>query len=166
MYLCIFVPHFGLGWYLVVQFCITSLTKGTSAASSFNKNNVRYLFSLCLFSVSVSEKCWVCVFFFFFLLQSRSLKTFLLNSPIPPFADFLVSDYCDKTHRSTTAQCSPTSALICLLISMFLLLVQVDHVIPPTPTPPVVDLLWRFYCYWSLFFFFFLKNIKAFLASS
>lgn len=48
MYLCIFVPHFGLGWYLVVQFCITSLTKGMSAASSFNKNNVRYLF-LCVF---------------------------------------------------------------------------------------------------------------------
>lgn len=40
MYLCIFLPHFGLGWYLVVQYCITPLTKGKSAALSFNENNV------------------------------------------------------------------------------------------------------------------------------
>lgn len=40
MYLCIFLPHFGLEWYTVVQFCITSLAEGKSAASSFNKNIV------------------------------------------------------------------------------------------------------------------------------
>lgn len=40
MYLCIFLPHFGLGWYSVVQYCIASLAKGKSAASSFNENNV------------------------------------------------------------------------------------------------------------------------------
>lgn len=37
MYRCIFLPHFGLGWYSVVQCCITliSLTKGKSCSFIF-----------------------------------------------------------------------------------------------------------------------------------